>query len=525
MRRLRALIICALGLLSTAPPVHGQATSCQPSWLPTFGQVPGISYWNGSESPAVQALTVFDDGSGPALYVGGAFAIAGGVATSAIARWSGSSWSTLDGGTNGEVSALAVFDDGTGPGLYAGGRFYYAGDIGASCIARWNGTSWSALGSGLDGKVSYITSAYALCVYDDGSGPALYVGGDFDSAGGVAANAIARWNGASWSALGRGMHDPIRALTVFDDGSGPALYAGGYFTTAGSVAANRIAKWNGSSWSVLGRGLSGVDFPRVEALTVFDDGSGPALCAGGWYTTAGGVAASCIAQWDGSNWAPLGSGTDFIVSALTTFDDGSGPTLCAGGYFTTAGGVTANRIAQWNGTSWSPLGGGMNAVVDALSAFDDGGGPALYAGGGFSSGLGSPDSYLAKWGCPLPAPWTDLGLALSGSTGEPQLLGTGTLIGGQPASIDLSNANPSAPAALFVGLSNTPTPFKGGTLIPIPSLLVLPTATSPAGTIGLPFAWPTGLPSSLSIYHQYAIKDAVAVQGVALSNALKSTTP
>jgi hypothetical protein len=35
------------------------------------------------------------------------------------------------------------------------------------------------------------------------------------------------------------------------------------------------------------------------------------------------------------------------VNALTVFDDGSGPALVAGGQFTTAGGVPANRIAQW----------------------------------------------------------------------------------------------------------------------------------------------------------------------------------
>jgi hypothetical protein len=44
------------------------------------------------------------------------------------------------------------------------------------------------------------------------------------------------------------MDDRVYALTVFDDGNGPALYAGGDFTTAGGVAANRIAKWDGSSW-------------------------------------------------------------------------------------------------------------------------------------------------------------------------------------------------------------------------------------------------------------------------------------
>ena len=124
-------------------------------------------------------------------------------------------------------------------------------------------------------------------MFDDGSGPALYAGGDFTTAGGVAANRIAKWDGSSWSALGqRDERLRVHALAVFDDGSGPALYAGGDFTTAGGVAANRIAKWDGTSWSALGQR----DWTaRVCALAVFDDGSGPALYAGGDFTTAGGV--------------------------------------------------------------------------------------------------------------------------------------------------------------------------------------------------------------------------------------------
>ena len=41
----------------------------------------------------------------------------------------------------------------------------------------------------------------------------------------------------------------------------------------------------------------------------------------------------------------------------------SGGTLYAGGEFTTAGGIAANYIAQWNGSSWSALGSGMNVLV------------------------------------------------------------------------------------------------------------------------------------------------------------------
>ena len=38
------------------------------------------------------------------------------------------------------------------------------------------------------------------------------------------------------------MNDDVRALTVFDDGTGPALYAGGTFTIAGGGAIQYLAK-------------------------------------------------------------------------------------------------------------------------------------------------------------------------------------------------------------------------------------------------------------------------------------------
>jgi hypothetical protein len=180
----------------------------------------------------------------------------------------------------------------------------------------------------------------ALTIFDDGSGPALYAGGEFNIAGDVRVNFIAKWDGSAWAPLGSGMNDGVRALTVFDDGTGPALYAGGGFSTAGGVPANRIAKWDGSAWAPLGSGMNN----HVDALTVFDG----ALYAGGFFGTAGGVVANFIAKWDGSAWAPLGSGMDSgDVNALTVFDDGSGPALYAGGQFTTAGGRPSFNIAGW----------------------------------------------------------------------------------------------------------------------------------------------------------------------------------
>ena len=227
-------------------------------------------------------------------------------------------------------------------------------------------------------------------MFDDGSGPALYAGGRFTSAGGVASTYnIARWDGSNWTALGSGAGNSVFALTVFDDGGGPVLYAGGRFSQAGGVPAYGIAKWDGSIWAPLGNWTSGPN-SWVRSLAVFDDGSGPALHAGGSFTPPGFGAGISAGKWDGSNWTTLGSGMSLgaWVYALTVFDDGSGPALFVGGRFTSAGNTAATNFAEWSGSSWTAHGEGLNSAVFALAVFDDGGGPALHVGGAFTSVAG-----------------------------------------------------------------------------------------------------------------------------------------
>lgn len=375
----------------------------------------GSSCASSTGSPTVSALAVFDDGTGSRLYAAGHFASAGGVSASNIAKWDGTSWSGLGDGVDGTIYALAVFDDGSGPALYAGGGFQAAGGAVAYAIAKWDGIAWTAVLTGMDGPV------YALAVYDDGNGTAVYAGGDFADANGVTANHIARWDGVSWSAVGGGLvgEQGVRTLIVFDDGSGPALYAGGLFTRAGDVDANRIAKWDGTSWSAVGGGLdplpSGYD--RVKAITVFDGMDGPRLLVAGLFQSVGGVYAHGMAQWDGTAWTPMpgptGSGLDGWIFDLTPGDDGTGFGLFAGGMFTRGGSTLLNRIGKWDGTSWTPLGTGMDGQVNGITFFNDGRGPALFAVGAFDAAGGVPASRVARWDG---GTWEPLGSGLGEGT-------------------------------------------------------------------------------------------------------------
>jgi hypothetical protein len=368
-----------------------------------------IARWDGTEwagvgrgiNGFVGGLVAFDDGSGPSLFMASAATSAGGVPIGYAAKWNGTGWSRLSSGLNNQAGALAVFDDGSGAALYVGGSFTVAGGTPASRIAKWDGTAWSALGSGirtLNGNPNY-QSVLAMAVYDDGAGPALYVGGDFDTAGDVPASGVARWNGETWSALGTGVNGGVHAMAVYDDGTGPALYVGGFMGTAGGVQARYVAKWDGNSWSSLGSGIASTQSnPWVRVLAVHDDGNGPALYAGGSFTLAGGVPARNLAKWNGSAWSPVGSGLGGEVESLLSYNDGSGPALFAGGWFESAGGNPASKVARWNGVAWSGLGGSFDATVGELAAYDDGSGVALYVSGQFWTSPAG-DSFLAKWGC------------------------------------------------------------------------------------------------------------------------------
>ena len=122
-------------------------------------------------------------------------------------------------------------------------------------------------------------------------------------------------------------------------------------------------------------------------------------------------------------------------------------------------------------------------------------------------------------------PWTDLGGGLAGVSGIPQVVGTGPLTTASAGSLTLTSAAPSAMSSLFIALASTPTPFKCGTLVPVPIAFQFVLFTNGSGGISLPWAsWPAGL-SGQSVYFQYAIADGAAICGVSLSNAVRGDVP
>ncbi|MEM6674231.1 MAG: hypothetical protein AAF726_15405, partial [Planctomycetota bacterium] len=370
----------------------------------------------------VVALEVFDDGSGAALYVGHtAERIWTGPELGGVQRWDGTSWADVGSQLGDEILVmdLEAFDDGSGESLYVAGRLRPPLGGPLNRIARFDGTTWSAAGNDIDGGPAPLV--WSMTSGDLGSGPRLFAGGFFQSAGSVTASHAAQFDGTAWDHVGPAGNSPtddVLALTTFDDGAGSALYVGGVFDAAGDARSGGIARWDGDRWTSLGQGMTNSAGARsVEAVAVFDDGSGASLYAAGNFDRADGSPVKHIARWDGAAWQAVGGGFDVpqpsapslsdpVVKALVVHDDGSGAALYAGGQFAFAGGIAASGIARWDGSVWSTLGSGATTDafglvdrVSALAVYDDGvNGPELYAAGSFSSmGGAASTAGIARW--------------------------------------------------------------------------------------------------------------------------------
>jgi hypothetical protein len=213
------------------------------SALGSNGSGDGALSYSGND--VVFALAV----SGSDLYVGGFFTDAAGIPEAdSVAGWNGSAWFAL--GSDGSGDGVIHYPSGiyalaaVGSTVYVGGGFTNAAGIPeADYLAKWNGSAWSALGSNGAGNGA-INSLIRALVVSDGD---VYAGGWFTDPAGIAtADSLARWNGTTWSALGSNgsgdgaLDSRVWALAV----SGSALYVGGDFTSAAGIAtADHVAEW------------------------------------------------------------------------------------------------------------------------------------------------------------------------------------------------------------------------------------------------------------------------------------------
>ncbi|GJM23262.1 MAG: hypothetical protein DHS20C15_31770 [Planctomycetota bacterium] len=125
----------------------------------------------------------------------------------------------------------------------------------------------------------------------------------------------------------------------------------------------------------------------------------------------------------------------------------------------------------------------------------------------------------------VPQDFLDLGSALAGTHGAPQLVGASCLEPGEALTLQLSNALENASFSIVAGASAIHAPLRMGVLVPAPTLLRFGFSTDASGAHSLVATWPAGVPSGFEIFVQHWIVDPLGPAGFAASNALRATTP
>ena len=386
-----------------------------------------VDTWNGAQWTSIgqasggypQTLVYDMAFVGNYLYIAGIFTNVNGVAATGLARWDGANWSSV--GFSGSLYSLAV----SGNNLYVAGGFTNAAADGtiATNIAWFDGAAWHEMGGGLGVSPALTVATIAI------QNGLIYAGGYFTNSGSLLVTNLAVWNGSSWSQVGGGANNTVYAL-AFNGGN---LIAGGYFTQVGTTPANCIAQWNGSSWSAFGSGVAGGSpFNEITRLAVFNG----SVYVSGAFTSAGGVAATNVALWNGSAWSALVGAPGNVTRLIS-----NGTNLYIGGNFALAGGKIANGLASWDGANWSAIGssGRLNGVALSVSALANDG-TNLYAGGAFVGAGQTNANYIARFDG---TNWYPLGSGIgpSGSLVRTLAIGNnGLYVGGQFSSAGSASA-------------------------------------------------------------------------------------
>lgn len=271
-----------------------------------FGKVAssGVVKWNGSKFVSMNGAGQPSDVRvikrfGNAMIVGGKFLSMFGTFPTvtmvpSLIRWTGTKWDTLDGGIyhdtqSGTVNALAVKDN----ELYVAGSFTRAGNTPAISIAKWNGTSWSTVGNApfkYSGAASTLPSITAMVFV----GNDLYVAGKFDSIGTQPMWNLAKWNGSQWDTVSLGLKNNFNGITDMTADKNGRLYITGNFSSiGGSSAFKYVARWNGIQWENLGAATNSFS----PTMSMVESDSKGNIYVSGYFTLVNGINAKNFISW------------------------------------------------------------------------------------------------------------------------------------------------------------------------------------------------------------------------------------
>lgn len=296
-----------------------------------------------------------------------------------VQEFDGAAWQPIGpSSSQPRVSALAELPNGD---LVVGGNFAASAGIPGNAIVRWDGSQWSAMGD--PSVATTIGSVLAMARLPNGD---LVVGGRFDQIGGVLCRNVARWNGSVWQPLGAGSPAVVTRL---------AASAAGELVVDGDFGAgSSFGRWDGANWLPV----------TTQQQPAFAFPIGAVGSNGVLFRANGGLFVHTPAGWN--NLVPWSGNVSVQCAALL----GNGDVVVGGGFVSFEGQATL-RVAHRVAGSWLSAGVGAAGAVDAVCELADG---SLVVGGTFGWIGGTAIARLARFDG---SGWTPLGVPADSVTG------------------------------------------------------------------------------------------------------------
>ncbi|MCH8495289.1 MAG: T9SS type A sorting domain-containing protein [Balneolales bacterium] len=306
-----------------------------------------------------------------------------------VGLWNGSAWTAIGNPSPNALSHVDSYFVTYSTAVFQGDL--YVGFIGSveidgktlNSIARWDGQEWHDVDGGIEQPEGVNVGVLSLAEYDGH----LYVAGSFEGLNSITqpVNSIARWNGTSWSRVGSGLtysgsNALISAIDVIDEG----IIVAGNFEEAGGIPAETIARWNGSDW--FSYNIDGLESDLTEKVRQIGD---HVFLVGQYqYEEAGETIYSPVVRLDPETstfeyLGVLGSSNEFGADIIEYNGE-----IILGGMIEEIDGNEVGHLVVWNETDeeWqSYLGkfqhdeGAPRELISRLYIHDD----ILYVGGEF----------------------------------------------------------------------------------------------------------------------------------------------
>lgn len=274
------------------------------------------------------------------IYACGLFDYMGTTLCRSVGKWDGTKWDSLGTqiGVNGGVLAFKEYYN----ELYLGGNFDKIGNQTVRNIIKYDGTNWIPLPAPFKyADTTGYSGINCIEVYNN----ELYVGGYnfYDSLGNYMC--IAKFNGAKWDSVVKitGFAATVHDMKVYNN----KLYVAGRFKKIDGNIGNAIMRYDGVTWSDVGKAVTDAGNCLITNMEVINN---KLWVVGGFKSIEDTLFAGGIACWNDTVWCVPPTGTQNYKSTSIAYFKNK---IYMGGAFYDIGNDTVPALAVLNTDSLS----------------------------------------------------------------------------------------------------------------------------------------------------------------------------